>query len=169
MAAAEKQTHKVGKRKTSIARIYLRPRAGEVGKITVNRRAFEIYFPREILQKKALQPMEITETLGQYDILINVQGGGTSAQAGAVRHGLARVLEKLDASYRPALKKAGFLTRDSRDVRSTAWPEHVSASSSPSVNRFLFEFIKRPGFPVLGDQAFLFCAAFSLERLSFGS
>ncbi len=116
MAAPLKQFIGVGKRKTSTARVYMRARAGDRGLIRVNHRAFEEYFPRGTSRIVVQQPLEITNTNGQYDVIVNVKGGGASGQAGAVRHGIARALLKVDAEYRPALKKAGFLTRDSREV-----------------------------------------------------
>ncbi len=112
----EKQYHQVGKRKNAIARVYLRPRAGEQGVIRVNDRVFEEYFPRATARMIIQQPLELTQTLGQYDILVNVRGGGLSGQAGAVKHGISRALLEVDPEYRPALKKAGHLTRDSREV-----------------------------------------------------
>lgn len=113
----EKEIHHIGKRKTAIARIYLRPRKGEVGNINVNGRSLEEYFPRPALQKIAMQSLDLVGTNGQFDIYVNVKGGGISAQASAIRHGLARVLNEMDApAYRLTLKKAGFLTRDAREV-----------------------------------------------------
>lgn len=112
----EKQLHKVGKRKNAIARVYLRARAGENGVIRINDRSFEDYFPRPTARMMIMQPLELTETVGRFDILINVQGGGLSGQAGSVRHGISRALLNVDPAYRAVLKKAGFLTRDSREV-----------------------------------------------------
>lgn len=112
----EKQYHQVGKRKTAIARVFIRPRAGETGTIRVNGRSFEDYFPRPTARMLIMQPLELTSTAGQYDIVVNVCGGGLSGQAGAVKHGITRALLKLDADYRPALKKAGHITRDPREV-----------------------------------------------------
>jgi len=112
----EKEIHQVGKRKTAIARVYLRPRKGEMGMINVNGRSLEDYFPRPALQKIAMQSMDLTSTNGQYDVYVNVAGGGIAAQATAVRHGIARTLNELDNALRPTLKKAGFLTRDAREV-----------------------------------------------------
>jgi small subunit ribosomal protein S9 len=112
----EKQLHKVGKRKNAIARVYLRPRAGETGVIRINDRSFENYFPRPTARMLIMQPLELTQTVGRFDIQINVQGGGLSGQAGSVRHGISRALLLVDPAYRPVLKKAGFLTRDSREV-----------------------------------------------------
>lgn len=112
----EKQIHRVGKRKTAIARVYVRQRAAEEGVIRVNGRSFEDYFPRPTSRMLIMQPLEITQLVGRYDIYINVQGGGLSGQAGAVRHGISRALLNVDVALRPALKAAGFLTRDSREV-----------------------------------------------------
>ena len=113
----EKEISNVGKRKTAIARVYLRPRKGEMGMINVNGRSLEAYFPRPALQKIAMQSLDLTNTNGQFDIYVNVAGGGISAQATAIRHGVAKVLNEMDKeAMRPVLKKAGFLTRDSRKV-----------------------------------------------------
>lgn len=112
----EKQQHRVGKRKNAIARVYLRPRTGETGAIRVNGRTFEDYFPRPTSRMIIMQPLELTQTVGRFDIVINVMGGGLSGQAGAVKHGISRALLNVDPAYRPALKKAGHLTRDSREV-----------------------------------------------------
>ena len=112
----EKEIHEVGKRKNAIARVYLRPRKGEMGMINVNGRSLENYFPRPALQKIAMQSLDLTTTNGQYDVYVNVAGGGISAQASAIRHGIAKVLNTMDSAMRPVLKKAGFLTRDAREV-----------------------------------------------------
>ncbi len=116
MATTEQQFHRVGKRKSAIARVYVRNRSGEVGTIRVNHRTLEDYFPRDTARRLILQPLELTGTVAQFDIFVNVQGGGLSGQAGAVRHGIARVLNLMNLEYRPVLKKAGLLTRDSRVV-----------------------------------------------------
>jgi small subunit ribosomal protein S9 len=100
-----------GRRKTSVARVWLR--SGQ-GRIAINRRAFENYFPRESLRMIIAQPLEVTNTVGQFDILVNVGGGGPTGQAGAVRHGIARALVRFDEKLRQPLKKAGLLTRDPR-------------------------------------------------------
>lgn len=112
----EKQLHEVGKRKNAIARVYLRPRAGEVGTIRVNDRSFEDYFPRPASRLIIMQVLELTQTVGRFDIMVNVRGGGLSGQAGAVKHGISKALLDVDPAYRSALKKAGHLTRDSREV-----------------------------------------------------
>ena len=112
----EKQLHRVGKRKNAIARVYLLNRSGETGAIRVNGRTFEDYFPRPSSRLIIMQPLELTSTVGRFDIRINVHGGGLSGQAGAVKHGIARALLEVDPAYRAILKKAGHLTRDSREV-----------------------------------------------------
>lgn len=112
----EKQIQAVGKRKSSVARVYLRPRTSDSGSIRVNGRAFEDYFPRPTARMLILQPLELSEMVGRFDIRVNVKGGGPSGQAGAVKHGISRALLKVDAATRPALKKAGMLTRDAREV-----------------------------------------------------
>jgi small subunit ribosomal protein S9 len=100
-----------GRRKTSVARVWVRPGPG---RIMVNRRSFEDYFPRETLRMIIAQPLEITNTNGQFDVIATVQGGGPSGQAGAVRHGISRALVRFDDKLRQPLKKAGLLTRDPR-------------------------------------------------------
>lgn len=112
----EKQLHRVGKRKSAIARVYFRTRAGDIGVIRVNDRSFEEYFPRPTSRMVIMQPLELTSTVGRFDIMVNVMGGGLSGQAGAVKHGISRALLEVDPTYRPILKKAGHLTRDSREV-----------------------------------------------------
>ena len=100
-----------GRRKKSIARVYLMPGSG---KITINKRDIDDYFGMETLKLIVRQPLELTETTAKFDVLVNVYGGGFTGQAGAIRHGISRALLEADADYRPALKKAGFLTRDPR-------------------------------------------------------
>ncbi len=100
-----------GRRKSSVARVILLPGNG---KITVNERPVEKYFPRETLQMMIKQPMELCGLTGKYDVTANVDGGGMSGQAGALRHGISRALTRIDNDYRPKLKKEGFLTRDPR-------------------------------------------------------
>jgi len=108
---ADIQYYGTGRRKTSTARVYLRPGSGD---IKVNRRAFENYFPNEALRMIIRQPLSLTDTIGKFDILVNVDGGGTAGQAGAVRHGITRALLEFNADLRPTLKKAGLVTRDPR-------------------------------------------------------
>ena len=101
-----------GRRKTSVARVFMTPGTGVV---TVNGRTLEEYLPQATLRMVVNSPLVLTETKEQFDIKINVAGGGYTGQAGAMRHGIARALLEASADYRPALKKAGFLTRDSRE------------------------------------------------------
>lgn len=112
----DKQFHRVGKRKNAVARVYLRPKSGETGVFRINNKTFEEYFPRATSRMMIMQPFEMTSTAGQYDVIINVQGGGLSGQAGAVRHGISRALLEVDPAHRAVLKKEGFLTRDAREV-----------------------------------------------------
>lgn len=100
-----------GRRKSSVARVRLVP---GTGKIIINQRDAEEYVPFETLRDIIRQPLVTTETVGSYDILVNVNGGGYTGQAGAIRHGVARALLTVDPDFRPALKSAGFLTRDPR-------------------------------------------------------
>lgn len=100
-----------GRRKSSVARVRLVP---GTGKIIINQRDAEEYVPFETLREIIRQPLVTTETVGSYDILVNVNGGGYTGQAGAIRHGVARALLTVDPDFRPALKSAGFLTRDPR-------------------------------------------------------
>lgn len=102
----------VGRRKKAIARVRILPEGN--GVITINKKALEEYFPVEIHQFIVKQPLTLTNTLARYDVAVNVQGGGVSGQAGAVRHGIARALIVAEPELRPALKAAGFLTRDPR-------------------------------------------------------
>jgi len=108
---AQVQYYGTGRRKHSVARVRLVP--GE-GRIVINKRDMDSYFGLETLKLIVKQPLVLTETLGRYDVLVNVKGGGTSGQAGAIRHGVARALLKADPELRGVLKRAGFLTRDSR-------------------------------------------------------
>ena len=100
-----------GRRKSSVARVYLVP---GTGKITINKRDMDEYFGLDTLKVIVRQPLAATETADKFDVLVNVRGGGYTGQAGAIRHGIARALLNVDADYRPVLKKAGYLTRDPR-------------------------------------------------------
>jgi small subunit ribosomal protein S9 len=100
-----------GKRKTSIARVWLKPGSG---KITVNNKTLDDYFGRETSKMVVRQPLELTENVDKFDIYVTVSGGGDSGQAGAIKHGITKALLGVDAELRPSLKKAGFITRDSR-------------------------------------------------------
>ena len=102
-----------GRRKTSSARVFLSPGNGT---IKINNRDIDVYFGREVARMIVRQPLEVTEFLGKFDIMATVAGGGSFGQAGAIRHGLARALLAYDENLRPTLRKAGFLTRDAREV-----------------------------------------------------
>jgi small subunit ribosomal protein S9 len=108
---AEIQYYGTGRRKTSTARVYLRPGSGEV---QVNKKAFEQYFPNETLRMIIRQPLQLTETTSKFDIYVNVMGGGPAGQAGAIRHGITRALMEFNADLRRTLKHAGLVTRDPR-------------------------------------------------------
>jgi small subunit ribosomal protein S9 len=110
---SEIQYYGTGRRKTAVARVYLRPGSG---KFVVNRRDFDEYFPNRVLKMVIRQPLLLTETADKFDILVNVDGGGTTGQAGAIRHGISRALLEYNAELRPQLKAVGFLTRDARKV-----------------------------------------------------
>lgn len=110
---AHGRSYATGKRKDAIARVWVKPGAG---RITVNGKEHEKYFARPVLQMILKQPLVLTERASQYDVICTVSGGGLSGQAGAVRHGLSRALTFYEPDLRPTLKKAGFLTRDSRVV-----------------------------------------------------
>ena len=107
------QHYATGRRKEAVARVYLRSGSGQ---ITVNKRDFDNYFVRESSKLIIRQPLELTGTTTDFDILVNVRGGGSSGQAGAIRLGIARALCEANPNHRAALKKAGFLTRDARQV-----------------------------------------------------
>ena len=105
------QYYGTGRRKSSVARVRLVP---GTGKITINKRDIDDYFGLETLKVVVRQPLDATKTLGKFDVLINVNGGGFTGQAGAIRHGIARALLEVDDEFRPVLKSAGYLTRDPR-------------------------------------------------------
>jgi small subunit ribosomal protein S9 len=111
MAKDTSRFYGTGRRKSSIARVYLMP---GTGKITVNKRDIDAYFGLETLKVVVRQPLELTNTLDKFDVLVNVHGGGFTGQAGAIRHGISRALLIYNPELRPVLKKAGFLTRDPR-------------------------------------------------------
>ena len=108
---AEIQYYGTGRRKTSTDRVYLRPGSGEV---RVNQKPFDRYFPNETLRMIIRQPLQLTETVGKFDLVVNVTGGGPAGQAGAIRHGITRALIEFNADLRPTLKHAGLVTRDPR-------------------------------------------------------
>jgi small subunit ribosomal protein S9 len=113
MTQTQQRYYATGKRKSAIARVYMK--AGS-GNIVVNKRSYEEYFTRPSLKMIIKQPFEITGKNGQFDLYINVSGGGVAGQAGAVKHGISKALLEYDVQLRPILKKAGFLTRDARIV-----------------------------------------------------
>ena len=108
---ANTKNYGTGRRKSSVARVYLLP---GTGKITINKRDIDEYFGLDTLKVIVRQPLVATETSDKFDVLVNVKGGGYTGQAGAIRHGISRALLTVDGDYRPVLKKAGFLTRDPR-------------------------------------------------------
>ena len=113
MSEQRLQYYGTGRRKSSTARVYIRPGKGE---FTVNKRPFEQYFSSDMVKMIIRQPLAITETSEKFDIYVRVGGGGSTGQAGAIRHGISRALLEYNPDFRPKLKSAGFLTRDSRKV-----------------------------------------------------
>ena len=115
MAAMQRQPHHygTGRRKTAVARVYMKPGKGD---IVVNGKPVDVFFSRETGRMVVRQPLVLTNTLASFDISVNVDGGGESGQAGAVRHGITRALIQHDAALKPVLKKAGLVTRDAREV-----------------------------------------------------
>jgi|SRR6266700_4193995 small subunit ribosomal protein S9 len=118
---AEKVFTATGRRKTSVARVFLK--AGK-GKITINERSLQEYFGRETARMVVLQPFDVTQTGESFDIDVNVVGGGNSGQAGAIRHGITRALIQVNPDLRSPLKKAGFVTRDPRAVERKKYGRH---------------------------------------------
>ncbi len=110
---AQNQYYGTGRRKTSTARVFLK---ADAGNIVINQRTITEYFGRETARMVVMQPLELVEMVGKFDMYITVKGGGISGQAGAIRHGITRALMEFDESLRPALRKAGFVTRDARKV-----------------------------------------------------
>ena len=111
MPDPQKSLYATGRRKHAVARVWMQP---GTGKIEINRRTLEDYFGRETSRMVFRQALELTETTGRFDVFVNVSGGGLSGQADAIRHGISRVLTKVDPAFRAPLKKAGYLTRDAR-------------------------------------------------------
>jgi small subunit ribosomal protein S9 len=111
--AQQQQIYSTGRRKTSTARVFLRKGTGQ---ITVNQRPLDVYFGRETARMVVRQPLETTSLTDKFDIYVTVAGGGISGQAGAIRHGITRALMLHDEQLRPSLRKAGFVTRDAREV-----------------------------------------------------
>ncbi|NOQ41988.1 MAG: 30S ribosomal protein S9 [Desulfuromusa sp.] len=108
---AEQKFYATGKRKTSIARVWMKPGTGE---IVINKRPLDIFFGRETSKMVVHQPLALTDNLGKFDISVNVCGGGISGQAGAIKHGITKALLEINPELRAVLKQAGFITRDSR-------------------------------------------------------
>jgi small subunit ribosomal protein S9 len=124
--------YSTGKRKNAIARVWVKPGSGLC---LINDRPMEEYFGRETLRMTIMQPFEITQTLGRFDVVASVKGGGLSGQAGALRHGISRALLEMDSGHRPVLKTAGFLTRDSRVKERKKYGKRAARAS--------FQFSKR--------------------------
>ena len=118
---AQKVFSATGRRKTSVARVFLKEGTGNV---SINDRTLDQYFGRETARMIVLQPFRVTQTVGNYDAQVNVQGGGMSGQAGAIRHGITRALMEANPDFRTPLKKAGFVTRDSRAVERKKYGHH---------------------------------------------
>jgi len=118
---ADKTIVATGRRKTSVARVFLKPGQGS---LRINNRTLQDYFGRETARMIVLQPFQVTQTAGNFDIEVNVDGGGNSGQAGAIRHGITRALMEFNPDLRPSLKKAGFVTRDPRAVERKKYGRH---------------------------------------------
>lgn len=118
---ADKIFTATGRRKTSVARVFLKPGKG---RILINQLSLQQYFGRETARMIVLQPFDLTQTAGNFDIDVNVTGGGNSGQAGAIRHGITRALMKMNPDLRSSLKKAGFVTRDPRAVERKKYGRH---------------------------------------------
>ena len=108
---ADKRFYATGKRKNAVARVWMKEGSGN---FEINKRAFDEYFPRDILKRLVWQPLDITENRDKFDFYVNVAGGGISAQADAIKHGISKALVEYDADLKTTLRKAGFLTRDAR-------------------------------------------------------
>jgi small subunit ribosomal protein S9 len=121
MPEKKNQVRTTGRRKSAVASVRLAPGSGT---ITVNDRSLEDYFPRDTSRMRILEPFELTETVGQYDLVVKVKGGGVSAQADAVRQGISRALTVTSEGLRPALRKEGMLTRDPREVERKKYGHH---------------------------------------------
>ena len=121
VAAKGGYQHAIGRRKSAVARVYIKEGKGE---ITVNAKPYKVFFGRQTLQMIVRQPLEAVNSMEKYDILVNVSGGGPSGQAGATQLGIARALLKMSQELRPTLKKEGFLTRDAREVERKKYGRH---------------------------------------------
>lgn len=128
--AQQKAITAIGRRKASTARVSLTPASGDAVLMKVNGREFEEFFPKGPIQLVVLKPLTLTERKGSYSVSVNVKGGGVAGQAGAVAHGISRALEKAEPELRPVLKKAGCLTRDSREVERKKAGKHKARKST---------------------------------------
>ncbi|MEO7557515.1 MAG: 30S ribosomal protein S9 [Gammaproteobacteria bacterium] len=128
---AEQQYYSTGRRKSATARVYLKPGKGA---ITINRRAIEVYFGRETARMMVRQPFVTTNLTDNFDVSVVVRGGGSTGQAGAIRHGITRALMVYDETLRPALRKAGFVTRDAREVERKKVGKH-KARKAPQYSK----------------------------------
>lgn len=126
---AIKPIHAVGRRKTAVARVFMKSVEGDDGAIEVNGRPYEVYFQGN-LSRMAVEPLVTTERLGKYSIKVNLAGGGITGQVGAFQLGVARALQKAEADFHPILRKAGFLTRDSRMVERKKAGRHKARKST---------------------------------------
>ncbi|MBF0110968.1 MAG: 30S ribosomal protein S9 [Magnetococcales bacterium] len=122
-----KATYATGKRKEAVARVWIMPGSG---KILINKKPIDQYFGRPVLQMVARQPFQITQTMDRFDVVVTAVGGGNSGQAGAIKHGISKALALYDTNYRPLLKKAGFITRDSRVVERKKYGRHKARKST---------------------------------------
>ncbi|MBF8273490.1 MAG: rpsI [Magnetococcales bacterium] len=122
-----KATYATGKRKEAVARVWIMPGSG---RITINKLPIEQYFGRPVLQMVSRQPFQVTQTVDRFDVVVTAVGGGNSGQAGAIKHGISKALCLYDINYRPALKKAGFITRDSRVVERKKYGKHKARKST---------------------------------------
>ena len=137
------QNYGTGRRKTATARVFLRP---GTGKISINNRGLDQFFGRETARMVVRQPLELTETVEKFDIFVTVVGGGVSGQAGAIRHGITRALIEYDETLRSSLRKAGYVTRDAREVerkkvglrKARKRPQYSSVNSTLAENAHLF-------------------------------
>ena len=134
---AENQNYGTGRRKSSSARVFIKPGSG---KITINQRELDVYFGRETARMIVRQPLELVELTDKLDLYITVKGGGISGQAGAIRHGITRALMEYDETLRPALRAAGFVTvtHVALNVKKLVYTKHVVVHNTPNVNFYTF-------------------------------
>ena len=148
---AENQNYGTGRRKSSSARVFIKPGSG---KITINQRELDVYFGRETARMIVRQPLELVELTDKLDLYITVKGGGISGQAGAIRHGITRALMEYDETLRPALRAAGFVTRDARRVERKKVGFTQSTSSSTILKTLIFIFVLKKK---SREKSLLFC------------